>query len=236
MSSDLLTAHDQNIAFYNEIANEYDQIMDQQDSNRIVRGKVAATFMDRVKGGLVLDFGGGTGQDMKWLSDHGYRIIFCEPSSGMREKAIHFKEKNLNDRDILFLDDTKTDFTTWNRQLPFPEKADAILSNFAALNCIRDLHLLFANLSLVLKPGGQMFALILDEGYSAKGFRRIQQRIRTFLLRRPLNLSVRYKHCRQAAYIHPEALVKRSISDWFELRSTESFPGSGFKLIHLVKK
>ena len=77
----------ENILYYNAIANEYNDMVD-TDADRIVREKVANKFCSIVKASVVLDFGGGTGLDLEWLASNNHTIFFCEPSAGMRGKAI----------------------------------------------------------------------------------------------------------------------------------------------------
>jgi SAM-dependent methyltransferase len=233
---DTRSVKDRNVAFYNGVSNEYDQIMEREVSNRVIREKVAEKFRAMVRTGRVLDFGGGTGLDMQWLADSGYTVIFCEPSAGMRDKAIQFKERFLPDRPVLFLDDIRADFEGWKEHLPFTRPVDAILSNFAAINCIPDLRRLFENLSLVLRPGGELIALILDESRSGGLRRHFLHRVRSVLFGRGIDLAVRYKNFHQAVYIHREGTVRKASSEWFDVRSFESLPEYGFNLIHLTRK
>lgn len=216
-----------NISFYNAIAEEYDAILEKEDSNRIVRQKVEARFRDTVKEGWVLDFGGGTGQDMEWLIHHRYNVIFCEPSGGMRSKAIQHNNDILRSDRIIFLEDAEADFTGWSRELPFDRKVDAVLSNFAVLNSIGDIDLLFRNLSLVLKPRGHLFALVLNSGASG---RRLPFR------RQPRKMQVKYKQHAQSVFLHPEKAIRKGSAAWFEFCGSEPIDGSGFSLIHLTRK
>ena len=57
-------------------------------------------------------FGGGTGLDLPWLTER-YGIIFCEPSDGMRERAIRMIEQKLPDSNVSVLESAKADFTSW---------------------------------------------------------------------------------------------------------------------------
>src|SRR5258708_22098696 len=150
-----------NILYYNAIANEYDEMLD-TIPDKIVRERVADKFCSSVKDGVVLDFGGGTGLDIQWLTDKNFTVFFCEPSIGMRERAI-IAHSNLPQDKIIFLDDSATDFRRWHLQLPFPIQVDAVLCNFAVLNCIPDIELLFQSLGLVIKRGGNMIALVLTK-------------------------------------------------------------------------
>src|ERR1700759_1794710 len=76
--------NEETVAFFDEFAKNYNSILDQKDSNKIIRQRVAQKFCNSVKPGLVLDFGGGTGLDLSWLTENEFEVFFCEPSSGMR--------------------------------------------------------------------------------------------------------------------------------------------------------
>ena len=223
----------ENIVYYNAIANEYNNMLN-KDSDRIVREKVTNKFCSITKAATVLDFGGGTGLDLEWLSDNNHVIFFCEPSAGMREIAIANHE-NLAHDNVIFLGDSAIDFTQWNFELPFTEKVDAILSNFAVLNCIADIELLFQNLALVIKPGGNMLALMLTKNYKIlKGnFRNI---LASFINKKPAAINLKYKKYQQTVYIYSIKEIIKASKKYFNFCSSEVLPASGFTLIHLQRK
>src|SRR5688572_7680617 len=159
---------EQNISYYDEIAGQYDAILVKDTSNRITREQVAEKFCEIISSGWVLDFGGGTGKDLEWLTEKGYRVIFCEPSAKMREKAMTFSRDILHRNDIVFLEDATTDFTKWHENIPFSQKTDVILANFAVINSIPGINLLFQNLSLIIKPGGHLLMLVLRSNFKKR--------------------------------------------------------------------
>ena len=225
----------QNILYYDEIADSYDRILDQDSLNNIIREKVAGRFIEYVKPGCVLDFGGGTGRDLKWLTENHYKIFFCEPSAGMKEKAIQHNQKVLHNNNIVFLEKAQTEFTHWHEELPFTEKVDAILSNFAVINCIPHIELLFKNLALIIKPGGALVALILDN--KAKGLiSRLRGALRSFILKTPLTVDIKYKEHLQTVYVYTTKQIKKASKANFDFSNRESLPGFGFILIHLIRK
>ena len=234
-NDDKFRISEQNILYYDKIADSYDRILDQESLNDTVRKKVENKFTSYVKPGLVLDFGGGTGRDLKWLTENHYKIFFCEPSEGMKEKAMQYNQNVLHKNDINFLEKVKTDFTTWNQELPFTEKVDAILSNFAVINCIPQIDLLFKNLALVIKPGGALVALILDD--KARGLiSRLRNAIRSFITKTPRTIEIKYKEHQQTVYVYTTKQIKRASKLYFDFINRESLPGFGFILIHLVRK
>ncbi len=220
--------HEKNISFYNEIANEYDAIMEKERSNEIVRREVAGKFPDTVTPGRVLDFGGGTGSDLGWLTDHYYHVIFCEPSTRMKQLAIRRHNRKILPGHVEFLSGAAVDFTDWNRNLPFYPPADAILANFAVINCIEDIDLLFRNLSLVLRPGGNLIALVLRP--------KILHLLRSFVGLAPDTLEVRYKQHEQKVFVHTTRAIRKASRDQFHFSGRQSLPGSVFLLIHLTRR
>lgn len=223
-----------NILYYDAIAIEYNNMLE-NDSDKIVREKVAGKFCSIVKEAAVLDFGGGTGLDLGWLADSNHTVFFCEPSSGMREKAI-CNHKNLLHDKVIFLDDPATDFRQWRLRLPFAVKVDAVLSNFAVLNCIPDIELLFQNLAVVVKPGGNIIALVLTKKLKKilnGSFRGI---FKYFIHNGPATINVRYKKHQQTVYIYSIKEIIKASEKNFDFCSSEGLTASGFTLIHLKRK
>jgi SAM-dependent methyltransferase len=227
---EISSTNEKNIAFYNEIAANYDTILDQESSNEIVRKRVKEKFISIVKSGWVLDFGGGTGRDINWLLDNKHKIIFCEPSKQMRQKAID-EHKNNN---ITFLENDKVDFTNWHIELPFPIKAEAILSNFAVINCIDDIELLFKNLANVVKPGGHFIALMLNHKYKQTWRRKLREFVRSFISSKPSVINVNYKEHQQTVYVYSPRNIKKASSVYFDICSQETL--FQFTLFHFVRK
>ena len=224
----------ENILYYNAIANEYNEMLD-TIPDKIARNKVADKFCSAVKDGVILDFGGGTGLDIQWLTDKNFTVFFCEPSSGMRERAIG-AYSNLPQDKILFLDDSATDFRQWHLQLPFPVQVDAVLSNFAVLNCIPNIKLLFQNLALVIKPGGNMIALVLTKKLKNKLDVTFRSILKSFISYGPTTLNLIYKKHRQTVYVYSLKEIIKAASKKFSFCSSEILPRSGFTLIHLRRK
>jgi SAM-dependent methyltransferase len=224
-----------NISYYNEIAASYDAILSEDATNEIIRAKVAARVNSLFKGGSILDFGGGTGQDLRWLLQKHYRVVFCEPSAAMRKIAVERLKSEHAGGDITFLDDNESDFRKWDPIFPFKRKVNAILANFAVVNCIPDIELLFEKLALVIEPGGVMVALLLDAGLIKRLRANLKDTIKSFFFLNPVSFFVDYKGKRQIVYLHSTRSIKRAITNNFELRHSERFHGFGFCLIHLVR-
>jgi SAM-dependent methyltransferase len=227
-------ADGKNIAFYNQIAGNYDAILDQDGSNEIVRKRVKEKFISIVEGGLVLDFGGGTGRDLEWLVNNQYQVIFCEPSEGMREKAIDQYKTNALVNNITFLENDKVDFSNWHINPPFSIKTDAVLSDFAVINCIANIDLLFKNLAQVMKPCGHLVALVLNHAYKKSWRWKLREFTRSLISDKLLIKNIGYKEHQQTVYVYSPKNIKKASEQYFDICSTE--PLFEFTLIHFVKK
>jgi SAM-dependent methyltransferase len=225
---------EKNIAFYNGIAGNYDTILDDDSSNEIVRKRVKEKFISIVDGRRVLDFGGGTGRDLEWLLNNKYEVVFCEPSEGMRKKAINQYKNNTLTNHITFLENDKVDFTNWHVEPPVPIKVDAILSDFAVINCIADIDLLFKNLALVIKPGGHFIALMLNHEYKKTWRWKLGEFLRSFFSHKPVMKNIQYKEYQQTVYVYSPRHIKEASATYFDMLSKE--PLFEFILIHFIRK
>jgi SAM-dependent methyltransferase len=223
-----------NIAFYNEIAANYDTILDENNSNEIVRKRVKEKFISIVDGRRVLDFGGGTGRDLEWLVNNKYEVIFCEPSEEMRKKAINQYKNNTLTNHITFLENDKADFTNWHVEPPVPIKVDAILSDFAVINCIADIDLLFKNLALIIKPGGHIIALMLNNEYKKTWRWKLCEFFRYFFSRKPVMKNIQYKEYHQTVYVYSPKNIKKASAVYFDMPGKEAL--FEFILIHFIRK
>jgi SAM-dependent methyltransferase len=227
---------EQNISYYNQIAAKYNSILEQEDANQIARRTVAEKFKRLVKTGTVLDFGGGTGLDLEWMARQNYSVIFCEPSIEMRKLAININKDSLRYNNITFLDERQVDYTKWCDETAFFQRFDGALANFAVLNCIPDLGILFENLARVIKPGGHMLALMLDNGMKKLLRSHIYRTFRYLLFREPVTIQVRFNEHTQIVYIHTTKEIRIASGTYFSFCKREPLPGTGFILIHLIRK
>lgn len=231
-----MTGNEENILYYDAIAAEYDGQLNSDERNIHIRETVAMKFLNVVKGHLVLDFGGGTGRDFGWLLKNQYQILFCEPSRAMRQLARDRRALEFPESAIFFFDDEQADFMKWAEFFPFEQKVDAVLANFAVINCIRDVDVLFDKLAMALKQGGHMIALVLDD-HLISGLRfNPGSTIRSFLSGRPVKRFVNHKNHRQEVYLHSIRSIRNACSIKFNLISQVRLKGYGFRLIHLTRK
>ena len=226
----------QNIAYYNAIAPGYDAILEEDAANAAVRSRVAEVFTSLVRGGCIIDFGGGTGQDSKWLANRRYHVIFCEPSPAMREIAIKRSRAELPDASILFLDDNESDFRAWTSSFPLERRVDAVLANFAVMNCIPDIDLVFDKLAAVVKPGGWVVTLVLENGLGKRLRSNFRSALTSLITGEPVGFFVDYNNSRQLVYIHSMRNIRRAVRNNFNFSHQEQLYGPGFRLICLQRR
>ncbi len=225
----------QNIDYYDKIAVDYDGILNDSAKTELVRNKMENKLRTHVPDGIVLDFGGGTGEDLQWLLKNNYSIIFCEPSEGMRSLAI-LKSKKLPDANILFLEKEQTDFESWDKILPFNEKANAVVANFAVLNCILNLEAFFKNLTLVTAPNADVFLMVLNVGLKNNLLKKPLQAFKSLMGNQPIDLQIEFDGKQQQVYLHSVKSIRKAGGGYFDFKSCEKLKAEGFSLIHLRKK
>lgn len=202
-------------------------------SDKRARQIVAKLFMENVPSGNVLDFGGGTGLDISWLNHNNYYIYFIEPSIGMREVA---KEKNSSIHSGLNFIDKNVNFSDWeDGSLPFEEKMDGVLANFAVLNCIEDIQPFFEKISMIAGKSCKLIITIIDprfkmilKNYSAISAFRI-------LVTGKLNFSHKYKGIYHETYIHPLKSIRKASLKYFKIEKIMPLEFSTFTVLVFAK-
>lgn len=223
-------------SFYNAISGDYDAILDNISSNQQVRERVAQHFTKNVKGKNIMDFGGGTGADLPWLLEGGFRVFFCEPSEGMQQKAKEWVKNNAKDSLVTFSNEQDVDFSRWTpNRLPVPEPMDGALANFAVLNCIFDIDRLFKSLSLVIKPEGLLLITVIDTRLPQLLFKYPMKVLLRVLLGKKIEVVNDYKGLSHNVYLHSLNEMKQAWTPHFILDDMISLGGYGFLLISLKR-
>lgn len=145
-------------AYWDMTAEKYDQIFPNTVIGQAQRELVWAA-LSRVfrPGQRVVELNCGTGIDAVRLAERGIRIVACDISPRMIEVARR--------RDSLSNGSTRVDF----RVLPTENIAlladegpfDGAFSNFAGLNCVRNLSDVAQSLAQLLKPGAQVLVCLM---------------------------------------------------------------------------
>jgi len=138
---------DANITYYDAVAEVYDdeveQTVHQSESNQRRMDQIVESLARKTKGNLFLDLGCGTGNVLKLGQRHFGRTIGVDVSLNMLKVA---RRNGLEavQADTLFL--------------PFKASVFDVVSVFSVLHHIYDYHLVFRQVSRVLKAGGYLYS------------------------------------------------------------------------------
>ena len=111
---------------------------------KAVRDELETTFPPLSS---LLEIGGGTGEDALWMASRGFRVLMTDISPEMVRRA---KAKFVR---MIGLSSAIADASALDR-MDSEEVFDGAYSNFAALNCVEDLHPFARGLAERIRPGG----------------------------------------------------------------------------------
>jgi ubiquinone/menaquinone biosynthesis C-methylase UbiE len=207
---------------FDALAEGYDQGF---TFSRIGQAQRAAVWQELARtfhsGNRVLEIGCGTGIDACFLAERGVKVIACDSSPAMvRVAARRIREMGVhaNNIDLRLL--TAENLAAIQHEARF----DGVFSNFAALNCVEDLHAVGLNLGRLIKPGGTALLCFLGpcclweicwyllKAKPHKAFRRWQSAGVTAMLAPGSSVQVRYYGVRSLARIFAPSLRLRSWS------------------------
>lgn len=169
---------------FDELARTYDATFTDTAVGRTLRDMVWAR-LDRLfaPGTTVLELGCGTGEDAVRLASRGIRVVATDASAQMiqiaRDKAARRKLPHPVDFQCQSME--------WLGDFPGTGPFDGVLSNFGAINCVRDVPGLIRALAPRLRPGGRLlwvvmgrhvwweWAWYLFQGQGRKAWRRLQR-------------------------------------------------------------
>ena len=201
-------------------ARAFDSIADSFDSRftpwlsvaaqrRAVREELLKAF---APGASLIDIGGGTGEDAAWLLRRGREVLLTDPAPRMVAAA----SAKLGERRARVAE---------AEHLESLERSDGLFdgaySNFAALNCVRDLNAFARGLARILRPGAPALLVLFGTFCPAEMVVEVAHgRWRNVFRRRargdaPARLggehfSIRY---------HTASALRSAMSPWFEYRS-----------------
>ncbi|MBS1687762.1 MAG: class I SAM-dependent methyltransferase [Bacteroidetes bacterium] len=219
------------ISFYDLHAAEYNSHMSASDNR--VRSTVWQCFNEYVPMGKVLDFGGGTGLDLLWLSERYEKVFFLEPSVNMRAEA---HKVALSCSNVYFVENN-IDFNDWSYDnLPFYGKLNGVMADFAVFNCIKNIDILFEKLALVCANNSYVIALVLDASLK-KLFKNYSLK---FVLRSILNQQIEManneKGISHTTYLHALKQYASAAKKCFELINYMPVADSNFAILIFQKK
>ena len=187
----------------------------------VAQRKSVWNVMDKVflPGQRILEINCGTGVDALHLARRGVRVMACDVSEGMISVARQ-RRKDSPNRDFV---DLRTLAIEQISQLEKSGPYDGVLSNFAGLNCVRDLKVVGNALARLIKPGGKAVLCLFGRRclweilwYSARGdFTRAFRRLR------PDGMLVSLAPGRDVLVHYPSVdELERELAPHFRLRSS----------------
>jgi ubiquinone/menaquinone biosynthesis C-methylase UbiE len=217
-------------SFYNAVAEDYNSHMTEQDQK--AREKVSKLFKQYVKEGCVLDFGGGTGLDLTWLKKT-YKVFFLEPATNMRRIAQCCTDTN---EDSHFIEEN-LDLANWSLQnLPFQEKMNGVLANFAVLNCMQNIDIFFKKIALVCEKNCYVAITVIDPSpYSLTKNYSIYTACK-ILFNMTVKMQHQYKNVYHETFIHSIGHLKQAASDNFNFITSTPIDSSCFRMLMFSKK
>jgi len=137
---------------FDAVADEYDARFTNSLIGRAQRESVWRE-MDRLfhPGQRILEINCGTGVDALHLSARGIHVVACDASGGMVNVALRRLDALCNRGHV----DFRVLAIEQIRQLEKEGLYDAVLSNFAGLNCVADLRRVARDLARLVRPGGR---------------------------------------------------------------------------------
>jgi ubiquinone biosynthesis O-methyltransferase len=149
----------QSSEFYDCIAGEYDNLIDQGPISLKIREYLRNSLMHTFKtGDHILDIGCGTGTDAIFFANKKVKVTAIDTSMKMIEKAKQKTTEMGLDENINFEILAAEEINKLNEH-----KFDAAYSNFDVLNHIKDLEKFSEDLFYLLKPGSKFILTMLNK-------------------------------------------------------------------------
>jgi SAM-dependent methyltransferase len=141
---------------------EYARAIQRRASDRRARRAFQSLALRYVPaGGTIFDFGAGTGIDARFFAEHGLLVRVYDNDSRMRGYLAEACRDLIDAGRIVPETGEYADFLARTSD-PGAPPAHLVIANFAPLDLIDDLPVLFAKLAAVTVPGGSLLASVLS--------------------------------------------------------------------------
>lgn len=152
--------------FHNGIAGKYDELLEKNRFSVILRSLFQKTLSEYEPGGkTVLDLGCGTGDDALFLSEKGAVVTAVDISQNMLDAALNKSRSLKNGDNISFLN-----CDLENYLLNTDTEFDMVISNFDAVNYVKDIAAFSNGAARALKPRGSLIVTMLNKVSIAEFF------------------------------------------------------------------
>ncbi len=144
---------------FNNAAKKYDEQFTNTVIGRMQRNRVwnyLSNNLHATDHPRVLELNCGTGEDAKWLSSKGFKVVATDVSAEMVAAA-----KSKNPVGVEF---EVCSFAQVSDRF-LPGSFDVVFSNFGGLNCIseKEIRLLAEQIYLLLRPNGRFIAVVMSD-------------------------------------------------------------------------
>jgi SAM-dependent methyltransferase len=199
-------------SFFDDIANDYDAQMSRMPGDLWTREAFQDfVIRDLFPGGVMLDFGCGTGIDAKVYAERGFRVIGYDSSPAMTQVAVNRCRTEIGGNLVEIFCCPYEEFL----RRPWPmEPPSAIVSNFAVLNLVPSLRAAFARFHEILQPGGSVFLNLLNPCYVRN---LVTPGLRRPMLRALLHGTTEFPFAKVSTHLYRESFVRRAARPYFEL-------------------
>ena len=139
---------------FDRLAPDYDVLVD-GEIFRHLRARTHQAFARRFRpGARVIEIGCGTGLDTCFLVSNGVQVLACDPSEEMVSRTLRRLAYARREDQATVLPCGLQGLAPFLDALAEPHGFDGIVSNFGALNCVKDLAPLGALAKQYVRPGG----------------------------------------------------------------------------------
>ncbi len=180
------------------------------------RAAVRAELLDAFPAGArVLEIGGGTGEDARWLLERGREVLLTDASPAMVSIAsAKLRSVGAPEPVVAAAEDLE--------ELSCDTTFDGAFSNFAALNCVTDLERVARGLARLVRPGGQAILVVFGVWAVGEWMVQLMRGDRRAAFRRLTRNNVPARlggHDFQVRY-HRSADLERAFAPWFRLTAS----------------
>jgi SAM-dependent methyltransferase len=167
-------------------------------------------------GARLLELGGGTGEDARWLAERGREVLLTDASPAM-VRAATAKLAGLGMPAPLVVDAADLMSLARERQAMGLPLFDGAFSNFAALNCLDDLHPVGAGLARLVRPGGRVILVLFGTCPPGEVVVQLARRDIAAAFRRRARMAVEARLGGQSFPVryHRSSHVTDALSPWF---------------------
>jgi len=166
---------------FDRVATSYDELFTRTAIGRAQRAQVWSRLLTAFHpGDRILELNCGTGEDARFLAQHGISVLACDASAAMIDVAAGYSVLTERARSIEYRQLANEELFRLSPRVPF----DGAFSNFSGLNCVADLQPVARNLASLVRPEARVLICLwsrvcltetvwfLVRGETKKAFRR----------------------------------------------------------------